>query len=624
MSMFSGSPPRQALEPASPIDDRRLMQLAAERPLPVFPALRDATSLTPWLGLFAAFPAILALPHIATTTADAWSGLQTLQLATTDRLSQFFDPAARDASLPFRFQPPLGNWLAAWTIRVTDSSGDAASRVWTLLPTVSLIACVYLLANRIGGRSMALITSLLISLHPAFLSMSQRNSSHALALLLTVMAMHAFVSHLQDASTVVSLKLIPAGLSLGLCLLAGGPLAITTLGILALHLIVLKTQPRGTESLMDSSMSFVLKRRSSYRSLLTLALTAFAASGWWLLMMTAEHGIDFWASWLTGKPAASPDGSGAFAISATSTGLPDVFGPLAIVGMLGLWATMKRLLLESSDTRQSDLWLLPSWLAVSGGLVWFSAGTSSPLNRLPELYQLAFWIPVAMLASLGVIAICERHASFPVSIGCLVATLAMSAHDWLRIKGPSRLEAEPPDWRLVLTLVVGALFGGLYARRRLPRDAVQRVVLRGLLITIAGGLSLQGVATSRQTNPDDVELATVRSQLRPVADVDELILVAPPDADADASPLPVELRNTIRSVWPLADEVQTATWDAALATAGSRDFSGRRRVIVSWGRDAPASAVATAANRIASQPMFYRGREVLAFHIDAGVESHRE
>jgi hypothetical protein len=149
-------------------------------------------------------------------------------------------------------------------------------------------------------------------------------------------------------------------------------------------------------------------------------------------------------------------------------------------------------------------------------------------------------------------------------------------------------------------------------------------VLRGLLITIAGGLSLQGVATSRQTNPDDVELATVRSQLRPVADVDELILVAPPDADADASPLPVELRNTIRSVWPLADEVQTATWDAALATAGSRDFSGRRRVIVSWGRDAPASAVATAANRIASQPMFYRGREVLAFHIDAGVESHRE
>jgi hypothetical protein len=74
----------------------------------------------------------------------------------------------------------------------------------------------------------------------------------------------------------------------------------------------------------------------------------------------------------------------------------------------------------------------------------------------------------------------------------------------------------------------------------------------------------------------------------------------------------------------LATEIRVATWDVALATAKSKDSSNRHQVIVSWGRDPPASAASTAANRIASQPVFFRGRELVAIRYAATSESRRD
>lgn len=628
MSMFSGPSPLLAIEPAHPIDDRRLLQLAAERAQPLFPVLRDANSLTPWLGLLAAFPALFALLQATTTAADAWWGLQSLQLATAESASQVFDPASRDASLPYRFQPPLGNWLAAWTIRLAGSAGGSVL-VWTLIPAALLIVSVFLLADRIGGKSLALVTSLVISLHPEFLSLSQQNSPHALGLLLAVVALQAFLSHLQSSSTVVSYKLIPAGFALGLCLLASGPLALVVLVILTLHLLALKSQARSPASLADSATAIALERRTSFSSLAVFALTAFTVGGWWMLMMAANHGSDFWTSWITGDPAESPT---RFAVA---TSLPaiefnlsgdgrSVFGPLAILAAVGLWFAAKRLVVDSTTPRQLDLWLLPIWLAVSAGLVWLTDGPVDPLNLQPALFRLVFWIPVAMLASLGVLAICDRQLSFPVSIGCLVATLAVTAHEWLRIRGVVPTEPDRVDWSLRMALVVAALLGGLSAQRRPPREAIQRIILRGLVITLAVGVCLQGVVICRRKTHEDGELATVRQVLRSVPAVDQLILVAPADPRSEPALLPIELRYTVRSVWPLAAEIQASTWDAAIATARSTESTVSRRVIVSWGRDAPASAVATAANRISTQPLFYRGRELLAYRIEPAGDSRRD
>lgn len=262
-----------------PIDDRRLVQLAAERPQPLFSVLSDAGRLKPWVGLIAAFPVLFAMTQASTTTADAWWGLEAMHVAAAETASQWFDPVPRDDSLPFRFQSPLGHWLAAATIRLTDSAGTSLHFAGSTIPAILLIVSLFELASRIGGVALGLMTSVIVSLQFDFLWLAQRNSPHTLGLLLGIAAYLGWQSHLRHATTVISYRLIPAGIALGLCLLASGPMALVLLIILTLHIVVMKLRWREPIALSNSA-AIMIARQSSFRSLGALALTAFTIGGW--------------------------------------------------------------------------------------------------------------------------------------------------------------------------------------------------------------------------------------------------------------------------------------------------------------------------------------------------------
>src|SRR5689334_12961975 len=105
-------------------------------------------------------------------------------------------------------------------------------------------------------------------------------------------AFWGFFGHLRRGDDLVSIDLLVGGISLGLCLLAGGPLA------LCVALVLLGLVGSESESSSRNARTSVARRRFSagwpaLRSWAVLMATAFAAGGWWELMMVYSYGGDF-------------------------------------------------------------------------------------------------------------------------------------------------------------------------------------------------------------------------------------------------------------------------------------------------------------------------------------------
>ncbi len=253
----------------------------------------------PLVIVLAFLPALYAVDNRTLSTAGAWEGLVSLRCLVADNLAEFVDPTLVDSLQPFRFQPPLMCWLTAISMRIFGVGHVAGMVAPAYLCTAGLVISGYVLGRRMGGEQLGLVTAALLAFNPQVLKGAQEPVPQSVASFLAVLALAGAVAHWQRSSAVTSYQLLLAGIALGLCLLAGGPVAVAVVLIVLVYVLWWKGDAwlrRDSRVAPDRSQ---FNRRTAIRATAVLAATAFAVGGWNALLMSSRYGRDFWSGWLT-------------------------------------------------------------------------------------------------------------------------------------------------------------------------------------------------------------------------------------------------------------------------------------------------------------------------------------
>ncbi|HET6323317.1 MAG TPA: hypothetical protein VFG04_01360, partial [Planctomycetaceae bacterium] len=334
------------------VDDARLLQLAAHRPKDAFPILERAASLTPLVLVLTFLPGIVALQAATLSERDAQWRLKGLEVSTVPSIFDAVDPAAASSVTLLKFQPPLSTWFSAAADRWLPFDAHALP-LFDYLSAASLIPACFFCMSRLAGRRVGFITAALAAFHGTFLEQYQHAGPNALAVSAALFAFWGFFGHLWLANELVSIDLLIGGLSLGVCLLAGGPLAIVVVIVLLLaSLLRIEPYVGSRQGGLGRSGATTVSPRGrrlwstwhAVRSLGVMTATAFAAGGWWELMMLYSYGRAFATGWLFAMPtspnvALDPDDPLHVArIAQQICGeLLSAGGALAGLTVLGLW-----------------------------------------------------------------------------------------------------------------------------------------------------------------------------------------------------------------------------------------------------------------------------------------------
>src|SRR5262249_55850443 len=228
--------------PRGTLDDTSIGKLAEEPARPLFPLLGRAEAMVPLVVVLAFLPALYAVDHRTLSDAGAWEGLSGLRCLTAGNLTEFVDPAAGDAEHPYPFQPPLMSWLNALGMKLIGAERAMALVASAYLCTAFLIVAGYVLGRRIGAEQLGLVAVFLLAMNPQILAGAQEPVPQSVACLLALLCLAAVVAHWQKSSGVISYQLLLGGLALGLCLLAGGPLAVAVVLIVVAYVACWKLE----------------------------------------------------------------------------------------------------------------------------------------------------------------------------------------------------------------------------------------------------------------------------------------------------------------------------------------------------------------------------------------------
>ncbi len=615
-----------ARTPPATLDDDAIGQLAADPQRPLFPLLARAEAMLPLVVVLAFLPPLYAVRHRTLSEGGAREGLISLRCLAAASLEEAVDPARVAPQNPLRFQPPLMNWLTALSLRLFGVGNATGILAPAYLCTAGLIVAGYVLARRLGGERLGLVAAGLLGFNPLILEGAQEPVPQSLACLLAALALAGTVAHWQKSANVASYQLLLAGLALGLCLLAGGPIALAVIFILVVYAALRKISAWVPIRWGDLREQSPLHRRPVIRSLAVLAATAFAVGGWHVLLMSARYGSDFWHDWWSG---AAPSGDAATLARASwimeaawelnRLALP-VFG-LSLVGIVGVVRDLYRADDESARRHQG---LLLVWIgaALTGWLV--SSGPAAADAPGVRTWEALLAVPLVIAAALGLLEIAERRVGFLLSLafGLLaVGGAAVMAGQFLAGSAGDEALVEFSGVHLSVRslgmLAFLAAAGAVLARLPRGRDGRQRFVLSGMLAVIIAANCAWGMLAVRRTSPGDRELAELKSGLARLPTMDQctFVAVAPADASDPAEP-PAQLIEAIACLWPGAEMKFASSWDDAAAdgqSAPQRDENATA-VFVTWSPQGHPRRVAPAADlKAAAPPFHYRGLEIVAY-----------
>jgi 4-amino-4-deoxy-L-arabinose transferase-like glycosyltransferase len=653
--------------------DRELEQLAAEPARPLFPLLGHADAMIPFVVILAFLPPLYAVANRTLTEQGAWLGLAGLKCLAVADPSELFDASAfhsfgdrsSDATLesapepsldpvqPYRFQPPFMTWLTALAMNGFGIGNAAGLVAAAYFCTAGLLIASYILAKRLGGERLGLITVLLLAFNPQILRGAQEPVPQSAAVLFALLALAGLLVHWQKSSAFVSYPLLLAGIALGICLMAGGPVTLAVMAIVLVYVLCWKFeawQRDRTGIVWDRSQ---FSRRTALRSALVLAATGFALAGWSVLLPGSRYGGDFWNEWLRGPAIAA-------AASDLTSGLtPDVtseMGPsrssfiaaicelnrLAVavfsLSLLGMAAIIRGFWRAEEDPARRHAGILLVWVAVAL-LAWLLLG--GPLaGRGPiiNVWETLLAIPLIIAAAMGMIEIVERRVGFLLSLAFGLAALADSAvwgrqglagANWENQQGEI---SETRGWALGLFVVLAVAAAGItltaYARASEKR---RRIVLSGMLLAIVIVNCLWGAITVRRTNTGDRELDDLRAGLSKLTQVDRCTFVAlsspgrsssgsltPRSSPRRAAPSqpPAELIYTLASLWPKSTISFAQSWESAMRSSGSEAALPRSGVAVFIAWSPRGRGRGTAPDTIlktATAPFLFHGLEVVAY-----------
>ena len=665
--------------------DRELEQLAAEPARPLFPLLGHADAMIPFVVVLAFLPPLYAVANRTLTEQGAWLGLAGLKcLAVADPSELFAAPAllsfgdrspeailesslepSLEPGQPFRFQPPLMTWLTALAMNGFGVGNAAGLVAAAYLCTAGLLIASYILAKRLGGERLGLITVLLLAFNPQILRGAQEPVPQSAAALFALLALAGLLVHWQKSSAFVSYPLLLAGIALGTCLMAGGPVAIAVVVIVLVYVLCWKFEAwqRDRSGIVWDRSQF--SRRTAVRSTLVLAATGFALTGWTVLLPGSRYGGEFWSEWLRGPAVAA-------VASHLASGLTPEMGPsrsaffaavcelnrLAVavfsLSLLGLAAIVRDFWRAEEDPGKRHAGILLVWVAVAL-LAWLLlGGPASGGAPIINVWETLLAIPLIIAAAMGMIEIAERRIGFLLSLAVGLAALADAAL-WGRqgLAGADRENkmtdfTDTGGWGLGLIVPLAVAAAGIalatFARASEKR---RRFVLSGILLAIVLTNCWWGAFAVRRTNSGDRELDDLRAGLSKLPHVDRCTFVALSSpsrtspsrtslalsasshasrglasrGQAASSQPPAELIYTLASLWPKSAINFAGSWESAMRSAGPEAALAEPGVAVFIAWSPRGRGRGTAPDTIlktATAPFLFHGLEVVAYVRDRG------
>jgi hypothetical protein len=601
------------------VDDAKLLQLAARRPKDAFPILERATSLSPLLLLLTFLPGIVALDTASLSERSAQWQLRAFEISRVPSLFDAVDPAASSDVSVLKYQPPLGTWLWAALDRWLPFDSRSLP-LFEYFSAASLIPACYLFMSRLAGRRVGFITAALAAFHGTFLQQYRSAGPHALAVSASLLAFWGFFGHVWLATEIVSIDLLIGGLSLGVCLLAGGPLA------LAVVVILLLVSLAPIEPFVDAgrgrSAPTPRGRRlwstwHGARSLGVMAATAFAAGGWWELMMLYSYGRAFGSAWLFAIPE-TPTGALPLRVPLFSVHFVQRFagdmlsanGALAGLTVLGLSITCRRLLAPADGQSRMPFRFLAVWMAMScvifAGAESVSGTGSGGESLYIDLWKLFFSAACVCTAAVALDQVTRRKVGLFEFVCLTLATLGCG-YAFLRTDNL----VPNASMRGVFIALAAALLVARATQEVCRRSEFREwLLIVGLLSSCVLSDAGLGIASLQASDPDYESLLAFRKSLLPdKVDVEACLLVG------EGQP-PARLQFVLSSIWPKARIYPVKGWDEALKIAGGDGHTPKTAVVVDWSRGNSRPANPTGARWNAppiGNPQFFEQRPLRAY-----------
>jgi hypothetical protein len=607
----------------SVVDDARLLELAAHRPKDVFPILERAASLTPLVLVLTVVPGIIAIESAALSERDAQWRLKGLELSTVASPFDAVDPAAASGVSALKYQPPLASWLLAAGDRWLPFDCSMLP-LFEYLAAACLVPACFLCMSRVAGRRVGLITAAVAAFHGTFLVQYRHAGPQALAVSAALFAFWGFFGHVWRATEIVSFDLLIGGLALGVCLLAGGPLALVVVAILFLVSLTRLEPFESREGFGRTSSTAVSRGRGirsrwqAVRSLGVMTATAFAAGGWWELMMLYSYGREFAAAWLFGMPISisgpAPAETASIAPALTPQLVSALFaagGGLAGLTVLGLWIAGRRMFASrkfslSEREPRTPFTFVTIWFA--GSCVMFTASLieKSGASLYTGLWRLFFSAACVSLAALALDEVIRRKVSL---FECVCLTLAALGCGYAFLHGEKSVPGgslRGAFIALAAALVVARVAQEFCRRGELREWAVIAGLLGAFVLFDAG----MGISALEAADTDYQALRVFARSLVPDHVDAEVCLVI------SETPPPARLLFVVKSVWPNAQVVPVRDWDEALKIAAGDGKAPKTAVVIDWSRGNSRPANPTGARWNAppiGNPQFIEHRPLRAY-----------
>jgi 4-amino-4-deoxy-L-arabinose transferase-like glycosyltransferase len=595
-------------------NDDQLAQLAARRQKELFPILDRSTSLSPLLVVLTFLPGIIALESSSIDELDAQWRLKSLQLATAQGIAEIIDPSGISQS-NLKWQPPLVSWLGAAAVHLPGPLGSHGLELVDYLTAAGLVPATYFLVARLFGRRIGFVAAVLVGFHTTFLEEFQNATPHALAMLAALVTFWGFLGHLRYGGQLVSIDLLVGGISLGLCLLAGGPLAFVVVAVL---LVVVLTKAEPAPEMRRTSSTRRGRWWSGWpalRSLGVLVATAFAAGGWWELMMFFSYGRQFvvgW-SWGIGSSPAGASGttlhlfSGAFGLRFVQ----EYFAMTRVLAgftFLGLWTVARGLVSLDCKAKRTKLVFVAAWFLC--GLGAFAAGLLvAPAGSLYfNMWRLFLMSSCVACSALALDEIAHRRIGLSTFVTVTLGSLFVG-YVFLH---PKTVNNAPNLWLLLGGLALAFAVGQLMRRICERSESRQWLVFAGLIFAYLAADASIGVWSIRADDQSRVDwraLSTFHNSLPPHNDTGSCLLISD-------TKVPYRLLLALKSVWPRAEITVVPDWDQALKIALDENQVPKTAIVVDWseGTSRPANPTGAQWETVTvGNPQYFEQRQLRAY-----------
>jgi 4-amino-4-deoxy-L-arabinose transferase-like glycosyltransferase len=611
------------------LSDRELEQLAGDPPRPLFPLLRSAAeAMFPLAVALAFLPALYAIGVRPVTDAGALEGLEALRFLSHSRGGDASFAHGLEQLDALDFEPPLMRWLTGLSLKFFGIGTEVGLVAAPFLCTAGLLLACYSFGRRLGGEYLALMSVMFLAFHPLILEGAQQPVPQSAAILFALLTVVGMIAHWQKSPTVISYHGLLGGISLGLCLLAGGAIALAVVAILILHVALWQIEARwrrATATIWDRSQC---TGRMAVWSIAVLVVTAFALAGWHVMLLRTRTSGDFWTQWLMPPATGSTQKVGRLAsfFSVHSDLAPLVF-PFMGLSLVGLGTILRDLRDGCDDSHLRHRVILFPWIFVAflGCCVAYGPARASESTLL--LWESLLVVPFAVAAAVGLIEIAERRVRVEVAlVAGLLALVHLALLSQPLFGEPLFGLAATPDpvsvpMQSILgnpLKVVAVVVLGIVLMRFVKIDETHcRSVLSAMLIGVVLLNFFRGTQVPHESGRSHRELEQLREGIARQTDVSRMTFfgLARPESGVMKEP-PARLIYSLVSLWPDASfKFARSSEDAVAGPAPPEaEQSMRQSLIVAWSpRGVTRSSLPHSTLKLVAPPFIFDDLEIAVY-----------